>query len=101
MKIRKIFVIAVLTFCLFLTGCGAKMKSVKDLDVSNESMFVIVEEGKSYTIVYHRDTKVMYAISDYSYNSGNFTVMVDKDGKPLLYQKDREDTDCERRLTDE
>lgn len=89
----KIFVIAILTFCLFLTGCGAKIKSVKDLDVSNESMFVIVENGTDYTIVYHRDTKVMYAISNCAYNRGNFTVMVDKYGKPLLYQKDREDTD--------
>lgn len=101
MKIRKIFVIAILTFCLFLTGCGAKMKSVKDLDVSNESMFVIVESGSCYTVVYHRDTKVMYVMSHSPYNYGNFTVMVDKYGKPLLYQKDREDADCERRLTDE
>lgn len=35
----------------------------------------------------------MYAISRGSYNSGDFTVMVDKYGKPLLYQEDQEDTD--------
>jgi hypothetical protein len=85
--------IAILTFCLFLTGCGAKMDSVADLDVSNKSMFVTVEKGMNYKIVYHRDTKVMYAISCGSYNSGDFTVMVDKYGKPLLYQEDQEDTD--------
>lgn len=89
----KIFMIVILTFCLFLTGCGAKMESVADLDVSNESMFVVVEKGMNYKIVYHRDTKVMYAISRGSYNSGDFTVMVDKYGKPLLYQEDQEDTD--------
>jgi hypothetical protein len=85
--------IAILTFCLFLTGCGAKMDSVADLDVSNKSMFVTVEKGMCYTIVYHRDTKVMYAISCGYKNSGDFTVMVDKYGKPLLYQEDQEDTD--------
>ena len=89
----KIFMIAILTFCLFLTGCGAKMESVEDLDVSNESMFVIVEKGMDYDIVYHRDTKVMYAISYGGYNAGDFTVMVDKYGKPLLYQEDQEGTD--------
>jgi hypothetical protein len=89
----KIFVIAILTFCLFLTGCGAKMESVADKDVRNESTFVIVENGRDYKIVYHRDTKVMYAISRGSYNSGDFTVMVDKYGKPLLYQGDQEDAD--------
>jgi hypothetical protein len=85
--------IAILTFCLFLTGCGAKMESVEDKDVRNKSMFVIVEKGTSYEIVYHRDTKVMYAISCGSHNFGDFTVMVDKYGKPLLYQEDQEDND--------
>jgi hypothetical protein len=78
---------------MLLTGCGAKMESAADLDTSNESMFVVVENGMNYKIVYHRDTKVMYAISRGSYNSGDFTVMVDKYGKPLLYQGDQEDTD--------
>lgn len=89
----KIFVIAILTLCLFLTGCGAKMESAADLDVSNKSMFVVVERGVCYTIVYHRDTKVMYAISCGYKNYGDFTVMVDEEGKPLLYQGDQEDTD--------
>jgi hypothetical protein len=83
--------IAILTICLFLTGCGAKMEWVEDLDISNESTFVIVENGRDYKIVYHRDTKVMYVISYGPYNSGDFTVMVDKYGKPLLYQEDTDE----------
>ena len=85
----KMFVLAILTFCLLLTGCGPKMKSVEDLDVSNESMFVLIEKAAYYKIVYHRDTKVMYAISNGGYNAGNFTVMLDPNGKPLLYQEER------------
>ena len=87
----KIFVLAILTICLFLTGCGAKMDSVADSNVSNESMFIVIEKGTNYKIVYHRDTKVMYVISLGPHNSGDFTVMVDKYGKPLLYQEDTDE----------
>ena len=50
------------------------------------SMFVLVETGSlvgySYNIVYHKETKVMYAVSYESI----FTVMLDADGKPLLWE---------------
>ena len=84
----KIFMLAILTFCLLLTGCGAKMSTVNDGD---RSMFAIIEKGGNYKIVYHRKTKVMYVISAGGYNSGNFTVMVDEEGKPLLYQEDADE----------
>lgn len=87
---KKIFVLAILTFCLLLTGCGTKMESANDAAINDgdRSMFVVIEKGVTYRIVYHRDTKVMYAISNGAYNAGNFTVMVDEEGKPLLYQED-------------
>ena len=89
----KIFVLAILTFCLFLTGCGVKMESANDaaMNDGDRSMFVVVENGFTYRIVYHRETKVMYAISNGGYNAGNFTVMVDEEGKPLLYQEDTDE----------
>ena len=94
MKIgTKIFVLAILTFCLFLTGCGAKMSTVNN--EGDRSMFVIIENGDYYRIVYHRETKVMYAISRGVYNSGNFTMMVDEEGKPLLYKEDTDVKCCE------
>lgn len=85
----KIFVLAILIFCLLLTGCGAKMSTVNN--EGDRSMFVLIEEGATYSIVYHRETKVMYAISAGGYNSGDFTVMVDEEGKPLLYQEDTDE----------
>lgn len=90
MRTKKIFVLVILTFCLLLTGCGVKkMESANDAATNNGdiSMFVVIEKGVTYKIVYHRDTKVMYAISDGGYNAGNFTVMLDPNGKPLLYQE--------------
>jgi hypothetical protein len=80
-----------LVLCLFLAGCGKKMTSVEDINNSknaSESMFVKVEQGDSYRIVYHRGTKVMYVISNRPGNNGTFTVMLDANGKPLLYQED-------------
>ena len=48
MRTKKIFVLVILTFCLLLTGCGAKMESASD--VSNESMFVLIEKGAYYKL---------------------------------------------------
>lgn len=87
----KIFLPMALVLCLFLAGCGKKMASVEGIKNSknaSESMFVKVEQGDTYRIVYHRGTKVMYVISDGLYNHGTFTVMLDANGKPLLYQED-------------
>ena len=47
---------------------------------------VYVEETGAYCIVYDRETKVMYAVSNSGYNYGNFTLLVDANGDPLLYK---------------
>lgn len=55
-----------------------------------ESMFYVIENvvGKPYMIVCHKDTKVMYAVSTFGYGAGVFTLLVDPDGKPMLYEGD-------------
>jgi hypothetical protein len=55
-------------------------------NTSSLSMFIQVEDGNCYKIVYHRETKVMYAISYGHYNGGNFTVMLNADGTPMLWE---------------
>ena len=89
MKNRFKLMVASLVACMLLTGCGAKM--IRESDMKNQetdvSMFVLLEVGSSYKIVYHRETKVMYAISYGGWNDGTFTVMLDADGKPLLYKE--------------
>ena len=57
------------------------------------SMFVVVEETSQWTVVYHKQTKVMYVFSRLRWysNSGtgansSFTVMLDEDGMPLLWR---------------
>jgi hypothetical protein len=50
-------------------------------------MFVEIEQTGTWEIVYHKETKVMYAVSYGSYNCGTFTVLLDADGKPMLWEK--------------
>ena len=74
---------------LACVGCGDIKKMETDASTkytpASTSMFVLVEEDiMYYSIVYHKETKVMYAISNGGSNLGTFTVMLDADGKPLL-----------------
>ncbi len=77
-----------ITISLFLIGCGTQMERLEAEPKKQTSMFVIVEgnSGDVYRIVYHRDTKVMYAISAGAYNSGCFTVLLNPDGSPMLWE---------------
>ena len=80
-------VIAILITLVMLTLCGCEGKATIEYDeLQEESMFVIVEEAYIFDVVYHRDTKVMYAISRGGYNSGNFCLLVNADGTPMLWE---------------
>ena len=83
--VKKILCLVLIVMMLFTcVGCS----TVPEEKASDEtSMFVRVETGSlmgySYNIVYHKDTKVMYAVSYESY----FTVLLDTDGNPLLWEE--------------
>lgn len=51
------------------------------------SMFVEVEKTGEWRVVYHKDTKVMYTVSCGGYNSGDFTLLVNADGTPMLWNE--------------
>lgn len=70
---------------LALAGCTHMERVQKPVETS---MFVLIEGGSTnnYLIVYHKETKVMYAISNGTYNGGSFTVMVNPDGSPMLWK---------------
>lgn len=84
----KKWIIVLLTACLLLTACGPTMEKDPSAAVKNEdqSMFVVVEENVNFRVVYHKDTKVMYAISRGGYNCGNFTVLLNPDGTPMTWE---------------
>ena len=51
-----------------------------------EDTFIITEVTRYYFVMYHCDTKVMYVCSKGTTNIGGIIVMVDADGKPLLWE---------------
>ena len=69
---------------LSLTACRTKRMS--EVVKGETSRMVYLEETGAYCIVYDRYTKVMYAVSNSGYNYGNFTLLVDANGDPLLYK---------------
>lgn len=85
---KKIILILICITCtVLLYGCS----EITEIEQANEkqentSMFVEVEESMDFKVVYHKETKVMYAISDGSYNRGTFTLLVNTDGTPMLYK---------------
>ena len=85
---KRIILICTLVLCLLLCSCSVDVQRQEDIDnsgSSNTSMFIEVERGAIWRIVYHRDTKVMYAVSIGGYNGGNFTPLVNADGTPMVY----------------
>ena len=81
-----IFSVGVLSTALM--GCAGSAKAEKSYDTEAHgltSMFVEVETAKTWKVVYDKETKVMYAVSDGNYNWGNFTLLVDENGNPKLW----------------
>jgi len=80
-----LLIITALTI-LLATGC-AKVENKTEQEPVNVSMFERVEYTNVWEIVADRETGVMYAVSRGMYNQGTFTVLVDADGKPLIWDK--------------
>lgn len=88
MKKKLIVLAAALT--LALTGCDyADVETVNEQNTAEEpvkSMFVEIEKSYSWRVVYQRDTKVMYIVSNGDYNTGTFTLLVNPDGTPMIWE---------------
>ena len=84
---RKIFCIfAAIALCACLcAGCSEPFMQI-EIKASEASMFVEVEKNASWQVVYHRETKVMYVISQGVSNYGNFTVLLNPDGTPQTWK---------------
>lgn len=88
MKKLIAFLMAIaLCACLF-AGCGGSSVSTSSTyNEDNPSMFITVEYvSENWRVVYHKDTKVMYAVSAGSYNRGTFTAMLNPDGTPMIWE---------------
>ena len=82
---RKVLAGLVMGLALLMCGCTVRVTTYAE----SPSMFITVEDNENgfFNVVYHKDTKVMYSVSDGLYNRGILTVLVDADGKPLLWEE--------------
>lgn len=87
MKTKLIIFAVALT--LAFTGCNyAEVESVNEVEEERPtSMFVEIEDSTLWRVYYQKDTKVMYVMSHGGYNSGNFTLLVNPDGTPMIYEE--------------
>ena len=83
---KKIFLIIAISVIALMCFAACDNPVEKNTHLGN-SDFVMVESTDDFYIVYHKETKVMYAVSDSNYNHGNFTLLVNADGTPMTYKK--------------
>lgn len=76
---KKIIVLMIVVLAMTLTGCSEE-------STSDKSEFVIIEGADIWYVVYHKETKVMYVVSNGTYNRGTFTLLVNADGTPMLWE---------------
>ena len=81
---KAMLMIALVFLAVMLSGCARTAIEEKPRQVS---IFVQVEDAGTYRVVYDKETKVMYAVSDQGAGSGVFTLLVNADGSPKLWEK--------------
>lgn len=57
-----------------------------EVEAADEDRFVTLSYDTNYYIVYDKETMIQYAVSNGNHNRGTFVMLVDKDGKPLIYE---------------
>lgn len=86
--IKKFIVLLLCALMPTLTACGTYLETVAN--DKKPSMFIVVESDptNNWRVVYHKETKVMYAVSGGAYNAGNFVLLVNPDGTPMLWEEE-------------
>lgn len=78
-------IMVLIGLAMIFVGCSGEKA-----EASNKSRFMEIEDNLNWWIYADRETGVMYAVSRGVYNSGNFTLLVDANGDPLIYEGDEE-----------
>lgn len=86
-KIMPTVIILISTF--LVASLIVLFATVSNASILKGGKFFTVINESSFRVVYDKDTMVMYAVSEGKYNSGNLTLLVDENGKPLLYQGEK------------
>lgn len=82
---------AIMLIALMLTGCGSSSMS-GETGKTNNARFVKVINNVQFDIYVDTETDVMYAVSCGAYNNGAVTLLVDREGKPLIWEGEQCET---------
>ena len=83
---KKIIISLLIIIGIVLTGWLLKDVAIPNVNATDDRFIEIYKQySKTFRIYYDKKTKVMYLVADI-YKGGGITVLVDKDGKPLLYE---------------
>lgn len=78
----------IVSIILMFTGCASTRAEAKEVDdVDDGNTFVLVDADYYCWVVYHKDTKVMYAVSRSPNNIGTYTLLVNADGTPMIWKE--------------
>lgn len=84
---KKMTISILIVLGVIFSGWLLKDITISNSYAENERFIRIYNQSSkdSFRIYYDKETKVMYLISNI-YKGGGITVLVDADGKPLLYE---------------
>lgn len=88
MKKRILSVVLAIMMMVCLVGCGSVVHTEGDDD---PSMFVCIETTDYWMVVYHKETKVMYAVNKNIFNNAGcrvFSPLYNADGTLQVYEGD-------------
>ena len=81
---KKIIITLLIIIGILLTGWLLKDVTISNNYAENER-FVIIQQRYDEKVMYDKETKVEYFMFGGFRDGGGITVLVDKDGKPLIY----------------
>lgn len=90
-------IMALIAVCSVLSACTASGEESSKDQVNEETLYgslVLIETNEiknstlDYSIVYDKETGVMYLFMDMGVGRGGLTVMYNADGTPKLYSPD-------------
>jgi PBP1b-binding outer membrane lipoprotein LpoB len=78
-------VISIILMVLVLTGCSGKTASTPFVEKEGPRFVKLSDEG-TFEIYVDTVTDIQYAVSDSPGNMGTVTLLVDKNGYPLVWK---------------
>lgn len=83
-KYACVIVAFIAVILLMMYGCSVCNEVY--IEAKETNMFETIQQTHSYDIVYHKDTKVMYAVCEAGNGVVIFNLLVNPDGTPMLWE---------------